>query len=117
MLQLAIKNAKNDELRSRAAFILFESYLDLRQWQKADAIFDQANQQLTPAESLDWLGRVAIIAASQGNADDAMRIWRRVVNSSLRNKRLANDLSKRGLKNRIDAYYADVRRRLPGAKL
>jgi len=117
LLKHALAAATDDDLKQRAAFTLFESYLDVKDWRAAESMFSVAEKRLTPSEDPEWLGRIALIAAQKGAAKDAMRIFRRVANCNLRNLRLVGDLSKWGLGDELRAYYEEVRRRFPTAKL
>jgi len=89
----------------------------VKDWRAAESIFGAAEKRLTPSEDPEWLGRIALVAAQKGAAKDAMRIFRRVANCNLRNLRLVDDLSKWDLGDELHAYYDDVRRRLPTARL
>lgn len=117
LLKHVLATATDDDLRERAAFTLFESHLDRRDWRAAESMFGMAEKRLTPSEDPKWLGRIALIAAQQGAPEDAMRIFGRVCNCNLRNPRLVGDLSKLGLGDELRAYYAELRRRLPTARL
>jgi tetratricopeptide (TPR) repeat protein len=117
LLEHAIKQATKDDLIEKTSFTLFESYLDLKDWRQAEAIFPVAERRLTPSEDPSWLGRIATIAAEKGDTADAMRLFRRVINLRLTNRRIVEDLSELGLKKEIRVYYATVRKRLPTAKL
>ena len=116
LLQTGAKTTSS-KVQASAAFALFESYLDVGNWRQAEAIFDQANKQLTPAESPQWLGRIAILAAEQQDTVAAARIWRRVANCSLRCHDLADALSERGLRQEISQFYASVQQQLPNANI
>jgi|GEM_PF-1793257 len=116
-LKHAVETAENDELRQSAGFTLFETYLDLKDWQAAESMYELAEERLTPSEDYEWLGRIAIIAAEKGAKKDAMRIFRHTINCNLRYRRLANDLAELGLEEEVRAFYAEVQRRLPTAKL
>jgi len=117
LLKHSIENATDDDLKERAAFTLFETYLDLKDWRAAESMFGLAERRLTPSEDPEWLGRVATIAAEKGATKDAMRIFRRVANCNLRDLQLVEELSELGLRGELRAYYDDVRRRLPIANL
>lgn len=117
LLKHALENATDDDLKQRTAFTLFESYLDLKDWRAAESIFGLAERQLTPSEDPERLGRVATIAAAKGARKDAMRIFRRVANCNLRDLQLVGELSELGLRDELRAYYGEVRRQLPTAKL
>ncbi|MBC8871610.1 MAG: hypothetical protein H8E44_19465 [Planctomycetes bacterium] len=117
LLRHAIKQATKDDLMEETSFTLFESYLDLKDWRQAEAIFPVAERRLAPSEDPSWLGRIATIAAEKGDTADAMRLFRRVINLRLTNRRIIEDVSELGLKKEIRVYYATVRKRLPTAKL
>lgn len=112
LLKYAVEHAEDKEERRAAAFTLFESYLDLGQWRAAEQMFNTASQRLTPSEDGEWLGRIAVLAARDGARDDAMRIFRRVANMTLRTS-VTDRLAELGLRDRLAEYYAHVADRLP----
>ncbi len=117
LLKHAVETTTDDELKQKASFTLLESYLDTKDWQAAEAIFEFAAKRLTPAEYPEWLGRVAIMAAKKGDKTDAMRIFRRVANINIRPVQLVEQLAKLGLEDELRAYYGEARRRLPKSNL
>ncbi len=117
LLSHAINTTTNDFLRDQATSNLFESYLDRKDWRSAEATLDRAGSRLEPRQSAQWLDRIAVAAARHGDADEALRIWRRAANFRVRNPLLAGNLTELGLGDRLDKYYDEVRRRLPTARI
>ena len=117
LLEHAIKTSTDDDLKQNAAFTLFETHLDLKNWRAAESLFAMAEKRLTPREDPEWLGRIALIAAEKGATRDAMRIFRKVANCNLRPRQLVADLSKHGLTNDLRRFYSGIRAHLPSAKL
>jgi hypothetical protein len=76
-----------------------------------------AEKRLTSKEDAEWLGRIALIAAEKGSPKDAMRIFRKVANCSLRQHQLIADLARHGLRDELRRFYAEIRAQLPTAKL
>jgi len=117
LLEHAVETAADDELKQRAAFTLFETHLDLKDWRAAESMFALAEKRLSPSEDPEWLGRIALIAAQTGNRKDAMRIFRRVANCNLRCRRLVAELADLKLEDELREFYHDAQQRLPTAKL
>lgn len=117
LLKHAVETAADDELKQRAAFTLFETHLDLKNWRAAESMFALAEKRLSPSEDPEWLGRIALIAAQAGDKQDAMRLFRRVANCNLRCRRLVDDMADLGLEAELREFYHDAQRRLPTAKL
>ena len=117
LLQHAVEIATDEELKQRAGFTLFESHLDLKDWRAAESMFGLAEKQLTTKEDVEWLGRIALIAAEKEAPEDAMRIFRQVANCDLRPRPLVAELAKLGLTENLRRFYSEVRTRLPSAKL
>ena len=117
LLKHAIETATDDDLKQRAAFTLFETHLDLKNWRAAESCFALAEKRLGPKEDPEWLGRVALIAAEKRASKDAMRIFRKVANCNLRPRQLVSDLSKHGLGGNLRSFYSEVRTQLPTARL
>jgi tetratricopeptide (TPR) repeat protein len=116
MLEYAIQNAQDDELRQRAAFALFESYLDTGDWKQAERVFSEACKRLTPTEVPDWHCRIALTAARAGAKDDAMRIWKAAANVNPSDLASLHSLIAAGLRDELAAFYRDMATRLPASE-
>lgn len=113
LLQYALEQADNKEAKDNAALTLFESYLDIGDWSRAEQIFPDAKRRLTLAEETDWYTRIAVKAAAAGDKDDAMRIWRVAANANPARPLHIRQLAKYGLKDDLAAFYRDLAKKLP----
>ena len=117
LLQYAVEAAGDDELGERAAFTLFESYLDSGHWRAAEEIFPQARGRLTPKEVPEWYARIARVAAAAGDKADAMRLWNAAANIDPSRLGGLRDLVKAGLRDELVAFYSDMAERLPSSEV
>lgn len=113
LLQYAVQSAEDKELKERAGFTLFESYLDTGDWKHAEEVFPDAAKRLTTKELPEWYSQVAVTAAKAGAKTDAMRIWSRVANLSPSQIAGLEDLAKAGLRNELKDFYCEMRKRMP----
>jgi tetratricopeptide (TPR) repeat protein len=113
LLETAVAKSDDKELKERASFTLFESYLDSGDWRKAEAIFPAATARLTTNEYPDWLGRIAVSAAKAGDRQDALRLWRRVAEIDMTETRNLQPLAIAGLRDELVALYREVQLALP----
>jgi len=113
LLQRAVSETTDNELRERAEFTLLESYLAIADWQRAEAMFPQAAGRLTARETPEWLGRIAVCAAKAGARSEALRIWSRVTNLDLTATGRLDELAKAGLREDLVAYYRDRQSKFP----
>ncbi len=110
LLQAAVRRLPDGEDRNTARFTLLEAYLALNAWKQAEALWPEAQKQLTPTELPNWYSTLAVAAAKAGATDEALRLWRAAVNfdrslsdkSYVRNLQTLADL---GLKPRLQAFY------------
>lgn len=117
LLEDAIARAGGQELNENASFSLFESYLDLSDWKRAEALYPEACKRLTPAERPDWLSRIAIAAAKSGEKKEAMRIWVRVADMNPSATKGADDLVRLGLREELKAFYGELQKKLPDSEI
>jgi tetratricopeptide (TPR) repeat protein len=113
LLQYALEHAENKEIKDNAAITLFESYLDIGDWSRAEQIFPDAKRRLSLAEETDWYTRIAVKAAAAGDKDDAMRIWRVAANANPARPLHIRQLAKYGLKDDLAAFYRELAKKLP----
>jgi len=116
LLQYAVENAQDDELKKWAAFTLFESYLDTDNWKQAEQIFMEARKQLSPREVPHWYSRLAVVAVGAGASDDAMRIWRAAARINPSDLTSLRRLIRAGLRAELAAFYQDMAGRLPSSE-
>jgi tetratricopeptide (TPR) repeat protein len=117
LLKHAIENARDKELKERAVFTLFESYLDTGDWKHAEEIFPDAAGRLTPKELPEWYSRVAVTAAKAGAKSDAMRIWGRVANLSPSQIDGLEDLVEAGLRDELKSFYRKMQKEMPSSEV
>ncbi len=113
LLEHTTRTADNDNLRERAWFALFESYLDLRDWESAERIFPEARKRLTIREQGDWYARIAVAAAVSGHKAEAMRIWRVSANADPARPAYLSELAECGLREELAAFYRALAEKLP----
>ncbi len=97
LLEYAVEAAGDEQLKEQAAFTLFESYLDVRDWSRAEQIFPEARKRLTVPEETDWYTRIAVAAAASGEKAEAMRIWLVAANANPARPLYLRRLAKYGL--------------------
>jgi len=117
LLKYAIEHAQDKEFIEKTQFTLFESYLDLNEWRRAEDLFPEASKRLTPKEIPDWYARIAISAAHSGAKEDAFRIWKRVANISPSWLRGLKELRDAGLKDELIVFYEKMQSEMPESEL
>lgn len=118
LLEAALKCAEETKgklLPERAAFTLFESYLDTNNWRKAEALFPKARRRLTAKEVTDWHGRVAMAASRAGAKDEALRIWKNAASANPSALSNLDQLASTGLRGELRKYYLQLKKDLPGS--
>lgn len=115
-LQYALKHKDSDKnLRQQAASKLFTAYTKSGDIKRASKMFNESSSEFN-LSSCDPLNHLALLAAKQGDKEMAMENWRRSANCSLNNKMhhdLTSKLRRLGLGDQIDAYYREVKEKLP----
>ena len=117
LLKYAVENTQDKELKKRAVFTLFESYLDTGDWKHAEEVFPDAAKSLTPKELPEWYSRVAVAAAKAGAKNDAMRIWSRVANLSPSQIDGLETLVETGLRNELKNFYRKMQKEIPSSEV
>jgi hypothetical protein len=117
LLEYAVEQAEEDELKSKASFALLESCLDTGHWERAEAIFPAARSQLTAGEVADWYGRIAAAAARSGAKADAMRIWTRAANLDLTSVSAVEQLLGAGLRDELISFYESLLQSIPQSEV
>lgn len=113
LLNDALERAAGKDLKEKTAMILFESYLDVNDWARAEQIFPEARKRLTVPEETEWYTRIAVAAAASGAKEDAMRIWRVAANANPARPHWLRQLARHGLADQIKEFYARLAERLP----
>ena len=113
----AKERKEENQHRGRAAFALFESYLDIGDWKAAENLFPEASRRLTAGELPKWYGKVAVKAAKAGAKKDAMRIWKKVANVAPYNEDGLDDLVKAGLKDELKKFYLQMQKKMPDSDM
>ncbi len=115
LLEQAIENADDAELKDRAQFALFESYLDTGDWQHAEEYFPANGKQLGPLEVPQWYARLALAAAKAGAKADAMRLWGVAANVSPCQLGTVKLLADAGLKQELEQFYCQMQTQMPAS--
>ena len=115
LLEDALARAASKELKVRASFTLFESYLDVQDWRGAEEIFPLARQQLTVMEQVEWQSKIAVLAARKDAKEDAMRIWRVRSNVNLARLVYMKELASFGMDAELSDFYNERARVLPAS--
>ena len=115
LLENAVEAAGDEQLKERAHFALFESYLDTHDWMSAERIFPEARMRLTLEEQGDWYARIAVAAAVMNEKEDAMRIWRVSANANPARVAYVDQLARNGLSEEVAGFYRELAKRLPGS--
>lgn len=113
LLEYALETADNESLKEQAAMTLFESYLDIRDWSRAEKIFPEARKRLSVPEETNWYTRIAVAAAESGEKAEAMRIWRVAANANPARPLHLTRLANHGLKDELKAFYRNLAKNLP----
>ncbi len=112
LLQEACKSNDKD-LKQRAQFTLFESYLDVSDWRRAEEIWPVVSLRLTTEEKPDWLSHIAIAAARSGDKDNSLRLWRLKDSIDLSAINNLDEMIKYGMKDKLVNYYRELRKSKP----
>lgn len=110
---LAACKSDDKELKQRSQFTLFESYLDVFDWRRAEEIWPAALVRLTSEEKPDWLSRIAIAAARSGDKDDSLRLWQAKDSVDLSALNSLDEMVKYGMKDRLVNYYRELKKSKP----
>jgi succinate dehydrogenase flavin-adding protein (antitoxin of CptAB toxin-antitoxin module) len=117
LLKEAMAKSEDDELKRKATFTLFESYLAIKDWIHAERLFPEAAQHLTPQEWTDWYGRIAVAAAQSAEFTEAIRLWENLANLNPAATQHLDAMLKAGLKEELIAFYKIMVFRLPESSI
>lgn len=112
-LLLAATRCDDKDLKQRSQFTLFESYLDVFDWRRAEEIWPAASVRLTSEEKPDWLSRIAIAAARAGDKEDSLRLWQLKDSIDLSALNNLDDMVKYGMKDKLVNYYGELKKSKP----
>jgi tetratricopeptide (TPR) repeat protein len=104
-LKSALQRLEKPEERERAAFNLFDAYLDVGDWRSAEEMWPAARTSLTPKELPDWLGRIAVAAARAGEQAEALRLWKQRTNLDRVATIHLDEMLRAGLREPLLAFY------------
>jgi hypothetical protein len=112
-LLLAASKSNDKDLKQRAQFTVFESYLDVFDWRRAEEIWPAASVQLTSEEKPDWLSRIAIAAARAGDKENSLRLWQLKDAVDLSAIGNLDEMVKYGMKDKLINYYRELKKSKP----
>jgi tetratricopeptide (TPR) repeat protein len=112
-LKSAWERLEQVDERHKAAFTLFETYLNVGDWRSAETIWPVARQRLTPGEMPDWLGRIALAAARDWEHTDALRLWKQRANLDRASTIHLDEMLRAGLRNQLTEFYRALAERDP----
>lgn len=113
LFRYAIEKTEDSDRKKIMCTYLFQLYLELGDWKHAEVYYPQCDQNSGPGADLDWLGRVAILAAQDGAKEDAIRIWRKIAKKDLTVTFPLNQLVKFGLKDELIQFYQEMQKVFP----
>ena len=113
LLLLAASKSNDKNLKQRAQFTLFESYLDIFDWRRAEEIWPAVSVQLTSEEKPDWLSRIAIAAARAGDKENSLRLWQLKDAVDLSAIGNLDEMVKYGMKDKLINYYRELKKSKP----
>jgi hypothetical protein len=113
----AADGAREEQLRQHAQTALYESYLYLGEWQRAEELFPQVAQTLGGLEAPNWHARLAVGAARSGATADAMRLWERTANLCPTQLDPLRPLVDAGLNEELKEFYRNMRKQMPTSEV
>ncbi len=114
LLERALEDADNEELKDDTAFTLFGSYLDVGDWRRADRIYPLAAKRMSEPHGRT---RIAVMAAKGETKGDAMRIWKSAATVYPYDLRSIRPLAQLGLKDELTQHYRDMQKTLPTSQI
>ena len=100
-------------MRFQPARPLLAAYLETGDLKSAEKTLRSVRIQLHISELKSWLADLAIAAAKEGDEDNALRLWRKRANVDMNDLDQIDDLLAAGMRQRLLAYYAEVKSRDP----
>jgi thioredoxin-like negative regulator of GroEL len=117
LLESACLTLKDKDALRSCRFTLFEAYLDAGQWRQAEKIWTEARRQLTPGEVPNWLSKIALLAAKQGDKKDALRLWQAKDQIDPSDLAPIQELASYGLKPELIDYYRKMDKESPSSQI
>jgi hypothetical protein len=117
LLEYAVKNINKQDLKRSAAFALYETYIDMNNWQKAEEVFDTISNTFEERELQEFLMKISINASKTGNKDDAMRILKIVHNINPYYNKFIEDFIKYGMRDELVVYYNEMAAKIPDSEI
>ncbi len=113
LLQDAFQRWPHPATRFQPARPLLAACLETGDLESAEQTLRSVRTQLHISELKSWLADLAIAAAEKGDKDNALRLWRKRANVDMNDLGQLDDLVATGMRQRLQAYYADVKNRDP----
>jgi len=113
LLEDAFRRWPHPATRFQPARPLLAAYLETGDLKSAEETLRSVRIQLHISELKSWLADLAITAAEDGDEDNALRLWRKRANVDMNDLDQIDDLVAAGMRQRLQAYYADVQNRDP----
>lgn len=115
LLRHAVEGLKDKDERRSAGFTLFEAYLETGDWRGAEGTWQLARRRLTPNETPQWLGDIAVCAARAGARDDSMRLWKTHANLDRGATGDLDDMIAAGMRTDLLAFYKQMKKNDPAS--
>ncbi len=113
LLEDAFRRWPHPAMRFQPARPLLAAYLETGDLKSAEKTLRSVRIQLHISELKSWLADLAIAAAKEGDEDNALRLWRKRANVDMNDLDQIDDLLAAGMRQRLLAYYAEVKSRDP----
>ncbi len=113
LLKDAFRRWPHPATRFQPARPLLAACLETGDLELAEETLGSVRVQLHISELKSWLADLAIAAAKEGDQDNALRLWRKRANVDMNDLERIDDLVAVGMRQRLQAYYADVKNRDP----
>jgi len=113
LLEDAFRRWPHPATRFQPARPLLAAHLETGDLKSAEKTLRSVRVQLHISELKSWLANLAIAAAKQGDKGNALRLWRKRANVDMNDLDQIDDLVAAGMRQRLQAYYAEVKNRDP----
>ena len=113
LLQDAFRRWPHPATRFQPARPLLAACLETGNLELAEETLGSVRVQLHISELKSWLADLAVAAAKEGDQDNALRLWRKRANIDMNDLGQIDDLVAVGMRQRLQAYFADVKKRDP----
>jgi len=113
LLEDAFRRWPHPATRFQPARPLLAAYLETGDLKPAEKTLRSVRVQLHISELKSWLADLAIAAAKEGDEDNALRLWRKRANVDMNDLGQIDELVAVGMRQRLQAYYAEAKNRDP----